>query len=973
MRLAGAARTLSLVLVITTVVTGCRSRTWYFQRANQDAQCLLQQKTTAKPWAVPAGFTLTPSPESRLAPLDCLVSPRLPCPTPQLYAYRLPELRSKLFSDESELDAGSSSVGADAPRGVAIPPNAWESLPRQCLRRMAEFDSIQDEAGYSGEIYPGFEAFASGASSTADRLTLEDVVDIALLNSREYQTQKESLFLVSLALSQERFAYANKFSNFGNGTDLGFTHNRALGITENNLSIPSGVAGDKLLVTGGDVLASFANNILLTFNGPSGFAADVSSNILIDFTQPLLQRDIRFEGLTQAERNVVYAARNFARFRKQFFVDFASSYYRLILSFRQIEIESQNYFSLVRAFNQAEAEFGAGSVPRVQVDQVEQNLLNARGSLIGTCNGVEQSLDSLKISMGIPTETPLNLDLNELNELTRLDQLSVSSDLTNRMLRTLKSVMKQPDRGELASKAATLIDRISEAASLTEGIEAEKIAGLRLARARFLLDEERIGSQKELATLENEINSEKPRASTIFRRSIAHANSQQGVVTRQLELAEAQKVTPELVGFAERQLALAEQTASLNTKFNEVLRDKNLRLNREIQTLVKSSDDVRAAFDALIAEIDDYLGIQVESDPELDLKRLLGEAESLVESVTQTLSTPQYGLKPIDIDPDDAMLTALVLRFDLMTQREQAVDDWRQIKLAADNLKSILDLSARQVLRTDPTTNQPFNFSFEDSTTQLGVRFDAPLNRFAQRNTFRATLITYQRALRNLMQLEDSIKFSVRNDLRNLALDREQYLIAVASAALAYERVVSTSLAFRLGSGGVSARDFLEAQTAYVNALSSVASRHINYILDRTQLFLDLELLTVDETGFWQDLRNEEVTPEPTYGLPDWAFPVYGKIPCVMYSREMRYLMEQQPICSGIYLPADSGSDSGTNSDSESDLRTVDPPAPSIIVPESDSRIKAAEEIAPSRETMESPESASLPMTPARPMQFGGT
>lgn len=973
MRPAGAARILSFALVITMLMTGCRSRTWYFQRANQDAQCLLQQKTAAKPWAVPAGFTLTPSPESRLAPLDCLVSPRLPCPTPQLYAYRLPELRSKLLAVELASDAERDSSEPDAPRGVAIPPNAWENLPRQCLRRMAEFDSIQDEAGYSSETYPGFEAFASGASSSEDRLTLEDVVDIALLNSREYQTQKESLFLVSLALSQERFAYANKFSNFGNGTDLGFTHNRVLGITENNLSIPSGVAGDKLLVTGGDVLASFANNILLTFNGPSGFAADVSSNILVDFTQPLLQRDIRFEGLTQTERNVVYAARNFARFRKQFFVDFASSYYRLILSFRQIEIESQNYFSLVRAFNQAEAEFGAGSVPRVQVDQVEQNLLNARGSLIGTCNGVEQSLDSLKISMGIPTETPLNLDLKELNELTRLDQLSVSSDLTNRMLRTLKSAMKQPDRSVLASKAATLIDRISEAANLTDDMEAEKIADLKLARARFLLDEARIGSQKELAALETELNSENPRVSTIFRRSIAHANSQQDVVTRQLELAEAQKVTQELVEFAERQVVLAEQTETLNTKFNQALEDKNLRLNREIQSLVKSSDGVRATFDALIAEIDTYLGIQVESDPELDLKRLLAEAELLVESVTQTLNTPQYGLKPIDIDPDDAMLTALVLRFDLMNQREQAVDDWRQIKLAADNLKSILDLSARQVIRTDPTTNQPFNFSFEDSTTQLGVRFDAPLNRFAQRNTFRATLITYQRALRNLMQLEDSIKFSVRNDLRNLALDREQYLIAVASAALAYERVVSTSLAFRLGSGGVSARDFLEAQTAYINALSSVASRHINYILDRTQLFLDLELLTVDETGFWRDLRNEEVTPQPAYDLPDWAFPVYGKVPCVMYSREMRYLMEQQPICSGIYLPTDSGSDYNTGSEVESDLRVADPPAASIAEPDSDSRIKAAKEIPPVPETREAPESASLSLTPANPLQLGGT
>ncbi|MEM7559689.1 MAG: TolC family protein, partial [Planctomycetota bacterium] len=671
-----------------------------------------------------------------------------------------------------------------------------------------------------------------------------------------------------------------------------------------------------------------------------------------------------------AERNVVYAARNFARFRKQFFVDFASSYYRLILSFRQIEIESQNYFSLVRAFNQAEAEFGAGSVPRVQVDQVEQNLLNARGSLIGTCNGVEQSLDSLKISMGIPTETPLNLDLRELNELTRLDQLSVSSNLTNRVRRRLETATRRPDRATLASGAATLIERMMEAASLAQAGDKANTSALQRLLARFLLDETRILSETDLDNLQQEKESVNPSAPTIYQRSVAHAKSQILVITRQLELAELNREPKELLNFAERQLLISKQIDELGSRFANLFAEgkKNQRPSEELPVLIEDSDRIRQDLSSLIADIDQQLGIQVEPNPQKDLDRILGEVRKLLGSVTESLDTPQYGLKPIEIDPDDAMITALVLRFDLTNQREQAVDDWRQIKLAADNLKSILDLSARQVIRTDPTTNQPFNFSFEDSTTQLGVRFDAPLNRFAQRNTFRATLISYQRALRNLMQLEDSIKFSVRNDLRNLALDREQYLIAVASAALAYERVVSTSLAFRLGSGGVSARDFLEAQTAYINALSSVASRHINYILDRTQLFLDLELLTVDETGFWQDLRNEEVTPEPTYGLPDWAFPVFGKIPCVMYSREMRYLMEQQPICSGIYQPADSGSDGGTGFESGSDLRVVDPPAPSIIEPNSDPKIRAAEEITPLPETMEAPESTSLPLTPANPM-----
>src|SRR5690606_38976462 len=107
--------------------------------------------------------------------------------------------------------------------------------------------------------------------------------------------------------------------------------------------------------------------------------------------------------------------------------------------------------------------------------------------------------------------------------------------------------------------------------------------------------------------------------------------------------------------------------------------------------------------------------------------------------------------------------------------------------------------------------------------TQVGIQFDAPLNRRAQRNAFRSSLINYNASLRSLMLLEDTIKLDVRNDLRQLTLNQEQYRIAVASAALAYERVISTRLQLQLGVQNVAARDFLEAQQAYTASLSSVA------------------------------------------------------------------------------------------------------------------------------------------------------
>ena len=55
----------------------------------------------------------------------------------------------------------------------------------------------------------------------------------------------------------------------------------------------------------------------------------------------------------------------------------------------------------------------------------------------------------------------------------------------------------------------------------------------------------------------------------------------------------------------------------------------------------------------------------------------------------------------------------------------------------------------------------------------------------------------------------------------------------------------------QLGVQNVAARDFLESQQAYTNALSAIARQHVNYITDRIELFFDLEAFDVDAYGNW--------------------------------------------------------------------------------------------------------------------------
>ena len=896
----------TLLVSASVVVVGCRSRDDFYCQADADAYGLIDDKSAGTPWEVPLDYSVEPDPRSRHYLPGCRSCPPLPGPVTPLYSYDLSAIRSTVRTEpENPLDSQTQGQNPedDELRGVAISPDAWEAIPESCLKRMLDFATIREEVEFTEQEFG--RAIDVERDLDIPRLTLREIVDIAIINSRDYLTQKENLYLTSLSLAQERFQYQYRLSSNGFGTGLNYDHNRSGGTTVNGVSLPTGVRTEKMLVTGGDLFASFANSILLTFNGPSGFSADISSDILLQISQPLIQTDVRFESLTQAERNLVYAARDFARFRKQFFVDFASRYYDLIRTFRQIEINSQNYFSLVREFKRAEAEYQTGAVSRVQVDQVEQNLLSGRGSLISTCVGVEQSLDGLKLALGIPVETPINVDLTELNALTRSDQVSVSADSINRILLRLKNALQTPNRIELASTTAVLLERVIDSVTINPNYESDdRVIDYQVKRFSYLIKYARLIAQVIYAELQNEVNSPSPSPTLIFRRSQSHSEALLNLITQHINFSQLKAADGDqarIDEFENKRQQLSESVDKLEARFSVIIQEEGLD---ELPDLVESSNELREQIQSVVAELDVFNEISVEDDPAADLEKMKTDIRQLIEELQPLITAQLAGLTPIDIDQDEAMITALVLRFDLMNQRGSLADDWRQIKLAADELKSVINLDASQRISTDPSTNDPFNFSFDDSQTSLSLQIDAPVNRFAQRNTFRSTLIGYQRALRSLNQLEDNIKFSIRNDLRSLALDRQQYLIAVASAALAYERVVSTSIQFRLGIEEVAARDFLEAQTAYINALSDVASRHIDYIVDRTQLFLDLELLAVDESGFWNDLTDESVKPEAYFAIPPWGQPIYGELPCVNYSCEIQQMLCVPPDFElGIGLP----------------------------------------------------------------------
>jgi outer membrane protein TolC len=898
-------------------IAGC-SRAHYRLRADRSAYEVLDEKSHAVPEASVGSFGIMPDPSSRLFDPSPVDFPHLPPPAPQLYAYQIPPLLSAPASVPaaspetlpapgeikpmaaftsgfpSNIMLASAQEALPPPGGAArdidispitIPASAWESIPPACRTRVLEFASARQEYVRTFGRLP-----RASEVDSSQRLSLEQIVELALLNSRAYQTQKERLYRTALRLTFERFQFDLKFSAIpgANRAELDYRHTRTTGVgTVNALSLPSQVQVDKALYTGGDFLARLANDIVLTFNGPQGFAADLSSELFAQVTQTVFQRDIRFESLTQAERNVLYVARDFARFRKELFNDLAVQYYNLLRTYRQVEIDSLNYFTLVRALSQRGEEFRVGLTARVQVDQIEQNVLTGAIALIGTCTRLERDLDVLKLTIGLPTETRFNLDLTELKGLTMADEAAVARQLVQRVRTRLQGAARRADRDEreLLNLAIELLVRMQRALEQGGGLGPAGLDAVSLATlaARLQVDEAQLVVREQRKLLAADAMDPTASPTRLVQRhfeligALIRLLEQQEQLGRKVQLPEPMVSE---IGMARGRLA--QQLSELEASFEELI--EQLRVP-QVADLLRRAEQLRMAAEQAASDAGRAVGASEGGIDEREFQRIVQQVELALQQGDQLLAQQVGGLIPVEISFDEAMLTALMLRLNLMNQRGFLADEWRQVKLAADNLKAILNLTASERIE---------DFRIRDSETRLNVRFEPPLNRFAQRNAFRESLIDYQAARRALMQLEDQIKFEVRNDLRDLSLSRQQYDLGVASAALAFERVTGTRQQLLLGVGGVQARDFLEAQTAYATALSTVAARHIGYLISRTQLFLDLELLQVDEAGFWPELRNPRFQPMPAFEPPPCVeFLPYGPLaPRVHYSREMRQMLQ---------------------------------------------------------------------------------
>lgn len=311
-------------------------------------------------------------------------------------------------------------------------------------------------------------------ASQPQPLSLVDCLVIAAENSREVQSQRESLYRSALDLSLERWQYSTQFfgdvsggvSGTGDGGDV-------------DANVDSSLGFSRLLGTGASIVTTLGNGMFRI--GSTGAPWDELANLTLSITQPLLRgagRAIALEPLTQAERDLIYAVRSYERFRRTYAVDVAGRVYGLLQAIDELKNEERNYDALVELRERTAALAAAGRLSDIQADQARQDELGSENRLISLRASLARQWDQFSLFLGLPVGVALALDpaefegliesdpsLDQIDEraareyalLHRLDHLTVSDQVADseRSLAIAEDALRAGLSLDLSGSAAT--------------------------------------------------------------------------------------------------------------------------------------------------------------------------------------------------------------------------------------------------------------------------------------------------------------------------------------------------------------------------------------------------------------------------------------------------------------------------------------------------------------------------------------
>lgn len=292
---------------------------------------------------------------------------------------------------------------------------------RIVLKELAKSNQRTDFLGVEG----------ARAEKGADVLALADALELAIKHNRSYLTRKESIYLQALELTLARWEFAPIFSTTGaatRGRDFTESNSSALAgdvqrgldsVIARNSFNGQGNAGVAMLQrTGARLAVDFTTDFLKVLGGDRSIG---NSRLGVTLAQPLLKGGgylATTENLTQAERELLYTLRDFSNFRREFIVGIVSDYYNVLFARDQVLNNWMGYQGFIKSVEREKALAEEDRRTQTELGLLQQALLRNEGSWVNSLRDYQQQLDQFKITLGLPVESIVVLDVDELTKLS---------------------------------------------------------------------------------------------------------------------------------------------------------------------------------------------------------------------------------------------------------------------------------------------------------------------------------------------------------------------------------------------------------------------------------------------------------------------------------------------------------------------------------------------------------------------------
>lgn len=870
----------ALLAGLSLIQVGC-SPTFWADQANADSYEILAEKADDPAWELPR-YDVEPDPRSRFYdPYDPNHEPLPPDdPAANVYMHWL------------QCKKGYKSWHKFG-RALSIENPDW-------LVQYGISPELSAEMAAAGNSLPGTELPA------LEEVTLQEAIDIANINSREYQFQIENLFLSALDLTFGRFQFDVKYLGVGGQNPQVDLNRRRLSNGTQELDLSSRMGVNQVLPSGAQWAVELANNTLWLFSG-SNQTTSVSV-LSYSLVQPLLLgagRKVVLNNLTQDERNVLYQTRTLARFRKIFFTDTVGGGNGFLQLLQQLQVIYNERGNIKRLERQVEILRALSSQkPKVQQERLEELPENW---IIPPALVEKMEYDDESRMLSWKGE----MSAEEEKMLLALSDADSYQATVNELISRIRTEVVTLDVAQLETRLAQSVNRLRT----IERAYQDSLGNFKIFMGLppdmpMSIDESLLKPfqliDPLLPEIEQEIYDYVEIWASVYVEDWEDPNLVPPTTADMLKVVDGlekliKKLQTDALVTLEQDIANIDMLLGQNTEGVPedilALRKRRFETDEDRERVRQSSANdirlyagVRKEIRELQSRLDGLRGFLSEDNLTNDQKKkIILEMANLREDmlrISQGLQVIEIGLRvelitlePFNMDITEAVRIGLDNRLDLMNERAFVMDTRRLMEVRSNELEAVLNVVVDGDVSTPLGKNRPLDFRGSQASLRAGVEFTAPLSLVQQRNAYRESQINYQRQRRTFMEAQDNIKFDIRRSWRQLNVLRQNFetsRVQIRLAALQYDSAVEAT-SDPAQAGRNQGLNLLNALSSVLDAQNSLISNWVNYEQNRLNIYRDMGIMEIDANGIWEDdfyqhragtirptNEHRQLPPEPT-------------------------------------------------------------------------------------------------------------